>query len=427
MKKALLIFAGVALIATQGFAQMTGTVSGTVYDLDNNPVVNAIVHLSAEGWHGGHHGGGHGGHDDIYFDETEDDGTFFIDEVAAGEYYAMASLMGYGHDLQEITVTAGQNTEVDFVLDMDGGGHHGDSLEIVELTGYAIVEEDSMYTHYYLDIDGNDTVDFRLSFGPPWYDPESGATRPENGDSIWVVGGVMGYSEPQTVIVYEINGLFWREPGEGHGGHGGGDCPNPDSVVLVEVNGTAIVEQMPHMDMYFLDEDGDTQEDYHLNFGSPWYDPGNGASRPNNGDIIDIVGGMIEGCESLPMIIVYEINGQFWREPGDTAGLWISPTSIDDQAGQNLPKTYIAASNYPNPFNAATTIIFDLSQTERARVTIFDLLGREVEVIADREFPAGTNELAYNSSGQNQASSTIYFYKIETNTGLAIGKMILLK
>jgi len=427
MKKALLIFAGVALIAAPGFAQMEGTVSGTVYDLENNPIENAIVHLSAEGWHGGHHGGGHGGHDDIYFDETEDDGTFFIDEVAAGEYYAMASLMGYGHDLQEIVVTAGQNTEVDFVLDVEGQGHHGDSLEIIELAGYAIVETDSMYAHYFLDIDGNDAVDYRLSFGPPWYDPENGATRPENGDSIWVVGGLMGYSDPQTVIVYEINGLFWREPGDGHGGHGGGDCPNPDSVVLVEVNGTAIVEQMPYMDMYFLDEDGDTQEDYHLNFGSPWYHPGNGATRPNNGDNVDIVGGMVDGCGNLPMIIVYEINGQFWREPGDTAGLWISPTSIDDQAGQNLPKTYITASNYPNPFNPSTTITFNLSQTERARVTIFDLLGREVDVLADREFPAGSNELVYNSSRQNQASSTVYFYKIETNTGLAIGKMILLK
>lgn len=427
MRMMVTVLAFVMLLAVGVFAQMTGTVSGTVYDEENNPVADAMIHLTAEGWHGGHGGGHHG---DMYSDQTEDDGTFFIDEVAPGDYYAMASLMGYGHDLQQVTVAQGQNTEVNFVLDMEGGhGMHGDTLEIVEIAGYAIVEQDSLCTHYFLDINGDDTADYRLSFGPSWYDPGSGATRPEDGDSIWITGGLMGYSEPQTVVVYEINGLFWREPGMGHGGHGGhgGDCPDPDSVTLIETSGTAMVEDMPHMEMYYLDTNGDQVEDYHLNFGAPWYDPGNGATRPDDGDQVDIVGGLMEGCQGYPMIIVYEINGQFWREPGDTTGLTVSPTAIDNPLDQSMPQNYLIANNYPNPFNPSTKIAFVLPQSDRVKITVYNILGREVAVLADRTFPAGENDVAFGSSQYGAISSTVYFYRIETSRDLVTGKMVMIK
>ena len=146
-------------------------------DVDNNPVEGAMVRLTEEGWHGGGgHGGGHhcGGN---YYVLTEADGSFLMEDVDAGNYTAFASKMGYGHDAEEIEVVEGQNTVVDFVLDMGGyggGGHHGDSLEIVELSGWAIVEEDSFYTQYFLDTDNDGTADYRLGFGPEWYDPGSG-------------------------------------------------------------------------------------------------------------------------------------------------------------------------------------------------------------------------------------------------------------
>ena len=139
------IFAVLALLAmaTLAFAQTTGTVSGSVFDTDNSPVEGAYVHLTGDGWHGGgHHGGGH--HDgDNYFAETDADGNFTILEVEANDYIAMASKMGQGHDSEEIEVFSGETTTVDFILEMGGhgdGGHHGDSLEIVELSGWAIVE-----------------------------------------------------------------------------------------------------------------------------------------------------------------------------------------------------------------------------------------------------------------------------------------------
>gem|GEM_PF-5436178 len=304
----------------------------------------------------------------------------------------------------------------------------GDTLEIVELSGWAIVEIDSFTTHYYLDTENDSIPDYRLLFGPPWYDPGSGATRPADGDSIWVVAGVMGYSQPQPVVIYEINGLFWREPGSGHGGHGGngGNCPHPDSLDLVDVTGLAMVVNMPHMNMYFLDENYDQVEDYHLNFGAPWYDPGNGATRPEDGDTVNIVGGLMEGCMNWPTIIVYEINGQFWRQPGDTILLWAEPTSIDDGPAQ-IPDNFFTSRSYPNPFNPAATIAFDLPDAQHVRVAVFDILGREIAVLMDGIAPAGENEIQFDLREYNIPASSIYFYRIDGDKGSAYGKMMLLK
>jgi len=429
LKKAILVLAAIIIGATTVFAQGFGTVSGMVYDTSGTPIEGALIHLTEDGWHGG---GGHGRHHhgENYFAETGVDGTFFIDDVEVGDYYAVASKMGYGHDAEDIEVSAGQNTHVEFTLEMGGhgGGMHGDSLQIVELSGWAIVEADSFVAHYYLDTNDDSVADYRLMFGPPWYDPGNGAQRPADGDSIWVVGGIMGYSQPQPIVVYEINGLFWREPGMGHGGHGGngGNCPHPDSIDLVEVSGRAMVSNMPHMDMIFLDEDYDQVEDYALNFGAPWYDPGNGATRPEDGDTVVIVGGLMEGCMNWPMIIVYEINGQFWRQPGDTTGLWAEPTSVGDELSQ-IPDNFIVARSYPNPFNPSATISFELRETQHIKITIYDILGRETAALMDGVAQSGINEVQFDLRKHGRPGSSIYFYRIDGESSSYTGKMIFLK
>ncbi|MDZ7763608.1 MAG: hypothetical protein U5K00_04170 [Melioribacteraceae bacterium] len=43
------------------------------------------------------------------------------------------------------------------------------------------------------------------------------------------------------------------------------------------------------------------------------YEPESGALRPSSGDNIDIVGGLSNDSSQVPMIIVYELNGETWR------------------------------------------------------------------------------------------------------------------
>jgi len=410
----------------------TGSVSGMVRDTLNNPVNDASIELMGMG---GHHR--HGDPGANYHAHSDSTGAFFISNVLVGNYMAMASKMMVGRDQDSVTVTANQNSVVNFVLqnfcNPDTGGHHGggrgDSLEIVNLTGWAIVVQDSLRTHYFLDVNGDDTADFRLQFGPPWYEPTSGAHRPADGDSVSITGGLIGYGAPQAVVVYTINGLFWRQPGHGHGGHGGhgGGYPHPDSLIRIEASGQAIVEGNPTMNMYFLDTNFDDTVDYVLNFGPPNYNPDNGATRPENGDSISVVGGLMEGrTGQLDMIIVYEINGQiWWRDPGDTLDLWLSVTSTTDPGASALPINYLVTKSYPNPFNPTAVISFELPSSELVKVTVYDLLGREIAVLADGVYPAGQSQVQFNPG--SVSGSAVYFYKVSAGDQSATGKMILLK
>lgn len=211
---------------------------------------------------------------------------------------------------------------------MGGGGGfiNPDSIEVVTKSGTAIVDTTSMmHTMYYLDENNDGQPDYLLNFGPFWYEPDSSnAVRPGNGDQITIEGGLvdnmMGYG---MIIVYEINGEFWRDPFDsfwnfmGYYSHGGNGCGGSgfgwmvDSLHTVEISGTAIVDSTFMMAMYYLDDNNDSIPDYLLNFGPWWYQPSSGAVRPSNGDQITIVGGKLDR-EFLPMVVVYEINGLQW-------------------------------------------------------------------------------------------------------------------
>jgi hypothetical protein len=98
-------------------------------------------------------------------------------------------------------------------------------------------------------------------------------------------------------------------------------------------------------------------------------------------------------------------------------------TGINSQS-QNIPISFKLYDNYPNPFNPGTTIKYDVPKSSYMRLTIFDILGREVQVLVNEKKEPGSYEIKWNAS--NFASGT-YFYKMETNAYTDIKKMILLK
>lgn len=63
-----------------------------------------------------------------------------------------------------------------------------DSLSSVTLSGSVLIDTTFMYYHYYLDVNGDGAPDYFLNFGPPWFYPNSGTTRPVEGDNISVTG-----------------------------------------------------------------------------------------------------------------------------------------------------------------------------------------------------------------------------------------------
>jgi flagellar hook assembly protein FlgD len=81
--------------------------------------------------------------------------------------------------------------------------------------------------------------------------------------------------------------------------------------------------------------------------------------------------------------------------------------------------------NYPNPFNPSTSIEFQLSKSSVVTLTVYDLRGVRVRVLAlNEKMDAGMHKVTFDGSN---LSSGIYLYKLETPEFVQTRKMVLLK
>jgi len=100
-------------------------------------------------------------------------------------------------------------------------------------------------------------------------------------------------------------------------------------------------------------------------------------------------------------------------------------TSVDNKEFVSpVPASYELGQNYPNPFNPTTTIPFSLSKPGTVELTIYDILGREVETLLDRQLQIGNHKAIFDA--KNLASG-VYFYKIKVNGVVQSKRMLLIK
>lgn len=153
---------------------------------------------------------------------------------------------------------------------------------------------------------------------------------------------------------------------------------------------------------------------------------------------VRIIDDNVEGIVLTPAIVrsgyVY-----FWIEedrsfgihnPAFTIGLLVAAienlggvTAIDfDDIG--VPQEYQLSQNYPNPFNPTTTIKYALPEHSDVNITIYDVLGNEVEVLFSGQMTAGVHSVTWNATSY---ASGIYFYRMTAGNNVQVNKMILMK
>ena len=87
-----------------------------------------------------------------------------------------------------------------------------------------------------------------------------------------------------------------------------------------------------------------------------------------------------------------------------------------------LPGTYRLSQNYPNPFNPATTITFELPQTGRVRLEVYNVLGARVATLVDGRLSGGTYEVTFDASG---LPSGAYLYRLDAG-GVTRSRLMML-
>lgn len=107
---------------------------------------------------------------------------------------------------------------------------------------------------------------------------------------------------------------------------------------------------------------------------------------------------------------------------------WCLNFSVYDPiAVQNnqIPLRMKLNQNYPNPFNASTSISYSLNRQSDVKISIFDILGREVKTLVNSKLPAGEYVLSFNA---NDMASGLYFYSMIIDGALfETKKMVLVK
>ena len=101
----------------------------------------------------------------------------------------------------------------------------------------------------------------------------------------------------------------------------------------------------------------------------------------------------------------------------------LEPSAVTNDMN-NLPQKYQLYDNYPNPFNPTTHIQFDLPQTSRVEICVYDIQGKIVDQLLNEKYPAGQHEVQWNAANH---PSGIYFIRMTSDKFTETRKCLLLK
>lgn len=123
--------------------------------------------------------------------------------------------------------------------------------------------------------------------------------------------------------------------------------------------------------------------------------------------------------------------GWFKKDSSYNWDFWITKLKLDQMVNRIDPKNepngisqVTLQQNYPNPFNGSCKIEYWLPATTRVQIELFDILGRNISTLIDKEEAAGFRSIIFNSGN---LVSGVYFYKISSGSFSRTKKLIIAK
>ena len=123
------------------------------------------------------------------------------------------------------------------------------------------------------------------------------------------------------------------------------------------------------------------------------------------------------------------LNGNIVPQSGPAITILQPPVSLQLQAGHTganpaVPLETALDQNYPNPFNPETNFAFRISEGGLVKLSIFDVLGREIASIVNEPMEPGSYSLRWDAS---KSPSGVYYFRLTAGAFSDVKKMILLR
>jgi hypothetical protein len=90
----------------------------------------------------------------------------------------------------------------------------------------------------------------------------------------------------------------------------------------------------------------------------------------------------------------------------------------------NLARGFVLDQNYPNPFNPATKIRFSIPKSSLVKLSVYNVIGEEIVVLAEGFYDAGYHEVNFSSVS---LPSGVYLYKLQYEGMTLMKKMLLVE
>jgi hypothetical protein len=129
---------------------------------------------------------------------------------------------------------------------------------------------------------------------------------------------------------------------------------------------------------------------------------------------------------TVAMHLDYNLSMNRLRIGTHGRGVWETKLSLVGviHHNNNIPFSYTLEQNYPNPFNPITIIRYSVKDAGFVKLSVYDVLGREVEQLVNTFQQAGSYTVQVDGS---KLSSGVYLYKLQTEKYSETRKMILTK
>lgn len=128
------------------------------------------------------------------------------------------------------------------------------------------------------------------------------------------------------------------------------------------------------------------------------------------------------------LVVVFTLQANARNAPGPATsdtGFYVADTTGASDDTDERPEAFALHQNYPNPFNPTTSVRYDVASRSHVRLVVYDMLGKQVATLVNREHLPGTYRVSFDASS---LSSGVYILSMKAQDGFhAVRRMVVTK